>query len=168
MRVSMSSRPTCRQCAYGGPIYSVHALCRALAGRGHDIHVYTTNVDGPGNSNVPLAEPVVLDGVKVRYFPCGLGRRFIARPEWAVRSQSRSGDIRYPAPALGFPVAHARRGAGRAPGERALCARAARNARRQSHRTQNPAAEDRMDQYFRTRQCRGRGRHPRDVRAGTG
>lgn len=65
---------------YGGPIYSVHALCQTLASRGHDIHVYTTNVDGPGNSNVPLAEQVVLDGVKVRYFPCGLGRRLYRSP----------------------------------------------------------------------------------------
>jgi glycosyltransferase involved in cell wall biosynthesis len=65
---------------YGGPIYSVHALCRALADRGHDIHVYTTNVDGAGISDVPLAEPVVLDGVKVRYFPCGWGRRLYRSP----------------------------------------------------------------------------------------
>lgn len=66
---------------YGGPIYSVHALCRSLAGRGHDVHVYTTNVDGPGVSNVSLAEPVVVDGVTVRYFPCGLGRRLYRSPE---------------------------------------------------------------------------------------
>jgi glycosyltransferase involved in cell wall biosynthesis len=66
---------------YGGPIYSVHALCRALASRGHDVHVYTTNVDGAVVSKVPLTEPVVLDGVKVRYFTCGLGRRLYRSPE---------------------------------------------------------------------------------------
>lgn len=66
---------------YGGPIYSVHALCRALAARGHDIHVYTTNVDGPDVSNVSLTEAVVVDGVTVRYFPCGLGRRLFRSPE---------------------------------------------------------------------------------------
>jgi glycosyltransferase involved in cell wall biosynthesis len=66
---------------YGGPIYSVHALCRALASRGHDVHVYTTNVNGPGVSNVSLIEPVALDGVTVRYFPCGLGRRLYRSPE---------------------------------------------------------------------------------------
>jgi glycosyltransferase involved in cell wall biosynthesis len=66
---------------YGGPIYSVHALCRALAGRGHDIEVFTTNVDGPGTSNVSLTEPVTIDGVTVRYFPCGLGRRLYRSPE---------------------------------------------------------------------------------------
>jgi glycosyltransferase involved in cell wall biosynthesis len=66
---------------YGGPIYSVHALCRALAARGHDIHVYTTNVDGPGSSDVSLHEPVLIDGVKVRYFACGCGRRLYRSPD---------------------------------------------------------------------------------------
>jgi glycosyltransferase involved in cell wall biosynthesis len=65
---------------YGGPIYSVHALCRALAGRGHDVHVYTTNVDGPGVSDVPLNAPVVRDGVEIGYFPCGLGCRLYRSP----------------------------------------------------------------------------------------
>lgn len=54
---------------YGGPIYAVHGLCRALAARGHDIDVFTTNVDGPGDSDVPLGVPVALDGVSIRYFP---------------------------------------------------------------------------------------------------
>ena len=38
---------------YGGPIQSVHALCRALAAQGHMTDVFTTNVDGPGDSDVP-------------------------------------------------------------------------------------------------------------------
>ena len=38
---------------YGGPIQSVHALCRALAAQGHVTDVFTTNVDGPGDSDVP-------------------------------------------------------------------------------------------------------------------
>ena len=33
---------------YGGPIFTVHGLCRALAARGHEVQVFTTNVDGPG------------------------------------------------------------------------------------------------------------------------
>jgi hypothetical protein len=48
---------------YGGPIRSVHALCRALAADGHDVHVFTTSVDGPADSDVPLARPVDLEGV---------------------------------------------------------------------------------------------------------
>ncbi len=65
---------------YGGPIYSVHGLCRALAASGHEIHVATTNVDGPYNSNVALNEPVDLDGVFVWYFQSKVGRRLYYSP----------------------------------------------------------------------------------------
>jgi len=54
---------------YGGPIVSVHGLCKALAARGHDVHVFTTNVDGDGTLDVPVGTPVAVDGVQVRYFP---------------------------------------------------------------------------------------------------
>lgn len=79
---------------YGGPIYSVHALCRALAERGHDVHVYTTNVDGPGVSNVPIGGAVLIDGVSVRYFPCGWGRRLYRSPRMiqALNSNVRAFD----------------------------------------------------------------------------
>jgi glycosyltransferase involved in cell wall biosynthesis len=65
---------------YGGPIRSVHALCRALAAQGHRIDVFTTNVDGPGNSDVPLGTPVDLDGVNVTYFPSRRLRRLYWSP----------------------------------------------------------------------------------------
>ena len=82
---------------YGGPIYSVHGLCAALAARGHDVHVYTTNVDGPGSSDVPLDRPVERDGVKVRYFPCARLRRLYWSPpmERALRREM-----------IGFDLAH--------------------------------------------------------------
>jgi glycosyltransferase involved in cell wall biosynthesis len=60
---------------YGGPIYSVHGLCRALVAAGHQVHVITTSVDGPGNSNVPHGRPVCVDGVQVHYFRSRLFRR---------------------------------------------------------------------------------------------
>ena len=66
---------------YGGPIRTVHALCRALAALGHDVHVFTTNVDGPDDSAVPLANPVDLEGVKVTYFPSPLLRRLYWSPQ---------------------------------------------------------------------------------------
>ncbi len=66
---------------YGGPIQSVHGLCRALAARGHEVSVFTTNVDGPGVSGAPLGRPVDLDGVRVWYFPTGGGRRLYRAPE---------------------------------------------------------------------------------------
>lgn len=65
---------------YGGPIYSVHGLCKALAALGHEVHVYTTNVDGPGDSAVPLMQPVDWDGVKVWYFPSRHLRRLYWSP----------------------------------------------------------------------------------------
>jgi glycosyltransferase involved in cell wall biosynthesis len=68
---------------YGGPIVSVHGLARSLAARGHEVHVFTTDIDGPRTSQVPLATPVDLDGVQVRYFPAGLGRRLFRAPALA-------------------------------------------------------------------------------------
>jgi glycosyltransferase involved in cell wall biosynthesis len=65
---------------YGGPIRSVHALCRALAADGHDVHVFTTSVDGPGDSDVPLGRAVDLEGVKVTYFPSHRLRRLYWSP----------------------------------------------------------------------------------------
>lgn len=64
---------------YGGPIWSVHALCKALAQRGHDVQVLTTNVDGAGVLDIPTGVPVDVDGVKVSYFPS----RFAQRLYWS-------------------------------------------------------------------------------------
>ena len=80
---------------YGGPIRSVHALATANANRGHEVHVYTTNVDGPNNSDVPLGQPVECDGVCVWYFPTNMGRRLyrsIAMGR-ALRSNLKDFDI---------------------------------------------------------------------------
>ena len=64
---------------YGGTIVSVHGLCRALAARGHDVHVFTTSVDGAGDSAVAHGEPVDVGGVKVWYFRS----RHLRRLYWA-------------------------------------------------------------------------------------
>ncbi len=74
---------------YGGPIYTVHGLCRALAERGHEVHVFTTNVDGRGISDVPTDKAVELDGVSVRYFPAGPGRRIFRSPVMGRALQKR-------------------------------------------------------------------------------
>lgn len=82
---------------YGGPIYSVHALAKALAVRGHDVHVFTTDVDGQGRSPVKLMTPVELDGVQVSYFPTSIGRRLYRSPEMAKALADR---------VAGFDVIH--------------------------------------------------------------
>lgn len=83
---------------YGGPIRSVHALCRSLAADGHDVHVYTTSVDGPTDSDVPLLQPVELEGVKVTYFPS----RFLRRLYWSPQMRRAIG-----ASIESFDVVHA-------------------------------------------------------------
>ena len=64
---------------YGGPIWSVHGLCKALVRAGHDVHVFTTDRDGPRQLDVELEKPVDVDGVKVWYFPV----RHLRRLFWA-------------------------------------------------------------------------------------
>jgi glycosyltransferase involved in cell wall biosynthesis len=80
---------------YGGPIRSVHALARGLAKRGHDVHVFTTNVDGGGESAVPLGQPVDLEGVQVTYFPSRTLRRLYWSPAMghALTARMASFDI---------------------------------------------------------------------------
>jgi hypothetical protein len=80
---------------YGGPIFATHGLCKALAARGHEVQVFTTNIDGPGSSPVPIGLPVNLEGVQVRYFPSPLLRRLYwargRRPVWRARLGDVSG-----------------------------------------------------------------------------
>ena len=85
LHVSASYLPATR---YGGTIVSVHGLCRALADRGHDVHVYTTSVDGDGDSDVPHETAVELDGVKVWYFRSPRFRRLYWAP--AMRRMLRA------------------------------------------------------------------------------
>lgn len=78
LQVSASYLPAVR---YGGTIVSVHGLCRALALRGHDVHVFTTSVDGDRDSEVPHERPVDVEGVTVWYFQSPRFRRVY----WAPR-----------------------------------------------------------------------------------
>jgi glycosyltransferase involved in cell wall biosynthesis len=74
---------------YGGTIVSVHGLCKALAARGHDVQVFTTSVDGPGDSAVPHGEPVDRDGVTVWYFRSRYLRRLYWSPPLARELAAR-------------------------------------------------------------------------------
>lgn len=68
---------------YGGTIWSVHGLCAALVRRGHEIHVWTTNVDGRKNSLVRTEAEIPVDGVKVKYFCSTFMRRLYWSPGMA-------------------------------------------------------------------------------------
>jgi glycosyltransferase involved in cell wall biosynthesis len=80
---------------YGGPIYSVHGLCKGIVKVGHDVSVFTTNVDGTKDSDVPLGKSVDLDGVKVWYFPSKVLRRLYWSPQLgkALKEQIKQFDI---------------------------------------------------------------------------
>src|ERR1700687_307966 len=78
---------------YGGPIRSVHGLAAALARRGHDVHVYTTNVDGESNLDVPLDRPSDLDGVAIHYFAVPALRRLWWSPALGRRLQESIGEF---------------------------------------------------------------------------
>jgi glycosyltransferase involved in cell wall biosynthesis len=51
--------------------------------RGHNVQVFTTNVDGAGLIDAPVATPVDIDGVQVRYFPLAMPKRIYYSPRMA-------------------------------------------------------------------------------------
>lgn len=70
---------------YGGPIYSVHALCQALTRQPNiSLEVWTTSVDGPNDLAVPLATVLMVEGVQVRYFKVPNLRRLFYAPSMAA------------------------------------------------------------------------------------
>jgi glycosyltransferase involved in cell wall biosynthesis len=54
---------------YGGPVKSISLMCEALAGLDEEVSVWTTNANGRERLDVPLAQPVEVDGVAVSYYP---------------------------------------------------------------------------------------------------
>jgi glycosyltransferase involved in cell wall biosynthesis len=60
---------------YGGPIVAADGLTRTLAKLGHEVTVFTTNIDGDSILDVPTTHPVNRDGVLVWYFP-------VEHPRW--------------------------------------------------------------------------------------
>jgi glycosyltransferase involved in cell wall biosynthesis len=74
---------------YGGPIRSVHALSKGLVDLGHEVHVFTSSMDGPRNLDVPEGKPVNLDGVLVHYFRVPILRRLFWCPSMGAMLRSR-------------------------------------------------------------------------------
>ncbi len=80
---------------YGGPIYSVHGLCSALAADGMSVSVYTTSVDGLKNSDVEHGRVYLKDNVQVVYFESKYLRRiyYSTGLERALRNNIRDFDL---------------------------------------------------------------------------
>jgi glycosyltransferase involved in cell wall biosynthesis len=53
----------------GGPPKACVGMARAVAGLGHQVSIYTTNLDGKGELKVPTDRPVWEEGVEIRFFP---------------------------------------------------------------------------------------------------
>jgi glycosyltransferase involved in cell wall biosynthesis len=90
-------------------------LASALAARGHRVDVFTTNVDGDGTSDVPIATRVDLDGVGVHYFRSPV-RRIYWSPELrnALRRSVGEYDVAHLHSVFLYPTAATAREAQRA------------------------------------------------------
>jgi len=62
---------------YGGPIFSIHNLCKYLVREGIDVTVLTTNANGVTNLDYPAGKQVNHDGVQVYYYPRSIPTRHI-------------------------------------------------------------------------------------------
>lgn len=67
---------------YGGPSQAIFAMCRALEGRGIDVLIATTDVDGKGRLTVQTASEVEYHGIATIFFR-GMGERFNYSPSLA-------------------------------------------------------------------------------------
>lgn len=54
---------------YGGPVRSVSAMAEGMQAEGATVTVITTNANGETTLDVPLSQPVDVDGVQVWYYP---------------------------------------------------------------------------------------------------
>ncbi|KKU14663.1 hypothetical protein A3I34_01345 [Candidatus Jorgensenbacteria bacterium RIFCSPLOWO2_02_FULL_45_12] len=78
-----------------GPILPTHFLNEELVKMGHSVAVCATNLDGGKVLDVPLKNPVLIDGVKVNYFPSKFLKRWYFSAEMAafLREEMNSFDI---------------------------------------------------------------------------
>lgn len=65
---------------YGGPIVVIPLLAETLVRIGHTVTVYTTTANGRTELEVPVGEPVLVEGVRVIYFPRVTGDHTHASP----------------------------------------------------------------------------------------
>ena len=79
----------------GGPTRACIELCRELVRKGCQAAICTTNADGRGVLDVPLATPVRMGGVEVTYFPVRWPQYYRYSPQLAdaVRSSIPTCDL---------------------------------------------------------------------------
>ena len=95
---------------FGGPIFSLHKLNKALVEKGIDISVYTTNAGI--EKRVPLNEEVDIDRVKVTYFSYARLFQFLGSTGWhfskglarALNKNIRAFDLIYIVAIWNYPV----------------------------------------------------------------
>lgn len=77
-----------------GPIQPIHSLNKELVKIGVDVTVYTSNWGGNGTLNVPLFQEVLIDGVKVFYFPLNFKPWFYSRKFFqTLRKNAKNFDL---------------------------------------------------------------------------
>jgi len=100
---------------YGGPIYTVRGLARALVERGHRVVVYTTDVDGDERVDIETGVAHTIDGVEVWFFPSKYPRIFWSRGMIdMLRDNAGKFDIIHANGSFLYPTVAARRAANRA------------------------------------------------------
>ena len=78
---------------HGGPVRAVHQLARELQGRGHELSVFTTDIDGAGRLDLPTDRDLRLNGVRVRYFRAAAPLRLARAPEMARALAAEAGSF---------------------------------------------------------------------------
>lgn len=103
---------------YGGPSYSIPALCESLTRVGAQVTVFTTNANGRGDLPVPVGVLQEIEGVQVHYFQRDLpGNYFYSSQLRAVcytRIARSAFDLVYVASNWGHPFLPACRASQRA------------------------------------------------------
>lgn len=101
---------------HGGPVRAVHQLARELVERGHELSVFTTDLDGRGRLDLPTDRDLRLNGVRVRYFRATSPRRAARAPEMAtaLAAEAASFDLVHVHSLFLWPVTAATRAAERA------------------------------------------------------
>lgn len=78
---------------YGGPVKTVHELCRALVECGQEVSVFTTNANQKKRLDVPLNKEQNVEGVKVTYHPLGLMSNYYYSRDLAKAIEARVSDF---------------------------------------------------------------------------